>query len=88
MPLSVESLGIAKLLVMGGVLIDVALGAAILYRPTARLACIGMMVTSLAYLALGSMLTPTLWLDPLGPFVKVVPGALLAAVTWVVLEER
>ena len=36
----------------------------------------------------GTVLTPALWLDPLGPFVKILPTTLLAAVTWVVLEER
>ena len=88
LPSSAVSLQIAKLLVLGGIAVDIVLGVAILNRPTARLACIGMIATSIVYLAAGSVLTPALWLDPLGPFVKVLPSTLLAAVTSVVLEER
>jgi hypothetical protein len=43
---------------------------------------------TLVYLAAGSMVTPALWLDPLGPFVKVLPAMMLALVTMAVLEER
>ncbi|MEO8385604.1 MAG: SDR family oxidoreductase [Betaproteobacteria bacterium] len=85
---AVGSIGIAKILVLGGIGVDIVLGATILNRPTARWACIGMIATSIAYLVAGTVLTPALWLDPLGPFLKVLPATLLAAVTWVVLEER
>ena len=88
LPSSVGSLLDAKWFVMAGVAVDIVLGAAILCRPTARWACIGMIATSIVYLVAGSVLTPTLWLDPLGAFVKVLPAMLLAAITWVVLEER
>ena len=88
LPSSVGSFQIAKMLVLGGTTVDILLGAAILNRPTARLACMGMFATSIAYLVAGTVLTPALWLDPLGPFLKVLPAMLLAAVTWVVLEER
>ena len=88
LPSFVISPQIAKLLVVGGIAVDIILGLSILNRPTARLACIGMIATSIAYLVAGSVLTPALWLDPLGPFVKVLPSTLLAAVVWVVLEER
>ncbi len=88
LPASVVSLQIAKMFVQGGIAVDIILGAAILHRSTARLACVGMIATSIVYLVAGSVLTPGLWLDPLGPFVKVLPATLLAAVTWVVLEER
>lgn len=80
--------GLAPLLVIVGALIDVALGIAILVRPVARMACIGMVATSLAYLAAGTLLTPGLWLDPLGPFVKVVPAMMLAVAAAALLEER
>jgi len=88
LPSSVVSLQIAKILVLSGIAVDIVLGAAILNRPTARLTCIGMIAVSISYLVAGTVLTPALWLDPLGPFVKVLPATLLAAVTWVVLEER
>ena len=47
-----------------------------------------MVAVSAGYLAAGTLLTPGLWLDPLGPFVKVVPAALAAVVAAAVLEER
>ena len=80
--------GAAAALVVGGAFIDMLLGMAILYRPLARPACFGMMATCMVYLLAGSVLQPVLWLDPLGPFVKVLPVMMLAAVTMAVLEER
>jgi uncharacterized protein YbjT (DUF2867 family) len=80
--------GLPTMLVIGGAMVDVALGIAVLFRPAARLACIAMVITSVVYLAAGTLLTPQLWLDPLGPFVKVVPAAMLALATAALLEER
>jgi len=78
----------AAQLVIAGAALDVALGIFILFRPIARLACLGMVAASLLYLVAGSVLTPGLWLDPLGPLVKIVPAMALAAVTAALLEER
>jgi len=47
-----------------------------------------MLIVSAAYLAGGTILTPGLWLDPLGPFVKVLPSMVLAGVAIAILEER
>ncbi|WP_106797711.1 SDR family oxidoreductase [Rhizobium sp. H4] len=69
-------------------LIDVALGAAVLVRPLARRALLGMLAVSLAYLAGGSLLEPALWLDPLGPLVKVLPSVLLTLTALATLDER
>lgn len=68
--------------------LDIVLGLAVLYRPWARRALLGMLAVSAAYLAGGTILTPELWLDPLGPFVKVLPSMVLAGVTIAILEER
>ncbi|MCY7387091.1 MAG: DoxX-like family protein, partial [Burkholderiales bacterium] len=75
-------------LVVGGAVIDILLGAAILHRRFAPFACRGMVAVSAVYLVAGSVLTPGIWLDPLGPFVKVLPAMVLAVVTMAVLEER
>ena len=56
-------------------------------RPHWR-ALLGMLAVSAAYLAGGTMLTPGLWLDPLGPFVKVLPSMVLAGLAIAILEER
>lgn len=75
-------------LVLVGSALDVVLGIAVLFRPLARLACLGMIAICFVYLIGGSVLTPSLWLDPLGPFVKILPAAVLALATLALLEER
>ena len=77
-----------ELLVVIGAAIDITVGLAILVRPLARIACWGMAAASVMYLAVGSVVTPGLWLDPLGPFVKVIPSIMLAIATLAMLEER
>jgi hypothetical protein len=80
--------GLAPALVGAGSVTDIALGLAVLVRPWARAACLGMAGLGLAYLALGTILTPWLWADPLGALVKALPGIALALVTAAMLEER
>jgi uncharacterized protein YbjT (DUF2867 family) len=69
-------------------LADIALGLMLLYRPTARMALMGQVGLASAYLLGGSLLEPALWLDPIGPYVKVLPAILLSLVTLAILEER
>lgn len=71
-----------------GGLLDVVLGAGLLYRPLARTACLGMVALSAVYLLASAALTPDLWLDPLGPMLKVLPGMVLAVLTAALLEPR
>jgi hypothetical protein len=47
-----------------------------------------MIALSLAYLANATLLQPGLWLEPLGPLVKVFPSIVLALVALAILEER
>ncbi len=69
-------------------LADIALGLAILWRPLAARACLGMAAVSLIYLAAATAVTPHMWADPLGALVKVLPGLLLALITHQLLQER
>jgi uncharacterized protein YbjT (DUF2867 family) len=78
----------ASSLVIAGAIADILLGLAILFRPSARLACFGMAAVTVLYIAAGSILAPVLWLDPLGPFVKTLPALVLALATAILLEER
>ncbi|MCK0101454.1 SDR family oxidoreductase [Pseudohalocynthiibacter sp. F2068] len=78
----------ATLSVFGGSIVDIMLGLAVLVRPWARKACYGMVVVSIAYFAAGTLLTPDIWGDPLGPFVKVLPGIMLASFVASILEDR
>jgi hypothetical protein len=69
-------------------LLDMALGVLVLVRSGMTLAALGMVATSLLYLVLGSLFAPDLWLDPLGPYLKVLPGIVLALVALAIAEER
>lgn len=81
-------IGFAHLAVFGGALADMILGLGILWRPRARLAALGMIGLSLAYLGGSVLFAPDLWADPLGPMLKVVPGIGLAALVWLMLDAR
>ena len=48
----------------------------------------GVVGASVLYLAAGSVLTPWLWADPLGVFVKVLPAIGLALLLAAMAEER
>lgn len=74
--------------VAGGAVTDIGLGLLILWRGHARLAALGMVAGSLLYLVGGTLLTPHLWSDPLGPLVKVLPGIVLAVVAAQMVDER
>ena len=80
--------GLAAASVYLGAVLDITLGIAVLFRRHARAACLGMIALSLAYLAGGTLVTPDLWADPLGPFVKVLPAMVLAAITTALLDDR
>jgi hypothetical protein len=73
---------------MGGAFADVALGLAMLRRAWCRPAALGMMVLSVAYLMGGTLFAPALWLDPLGPLVKVLPSIVLTLIVWLGVEPR
>lgn len=68
--------------------VDIVLAAAVMYRPWAQRACLGMIAVSAIYLGSATVLTPSFWADPLGPMVKVLPAIMLAWITHTLLEPR
>ncbi|MBB4234337.1 SDR family oxidoreductase [Rhizobium esperanzae] len=78
----------ATTLTLATCLIDAALGTAVLVRPLAKRALLGMLAVSVAYLTGASLLEPALWLDPLGVLVKVLPSILLTLTALATLDER
>jgi hypothetical protein len=80
--------GAAVALTLMTCLIDMLLGATVLVRPFSRQALVGMLAVSLVYLAGACLLEPSLWLDPLGPLVKVLPSVLLTLACLAILDER
>ncbi|MEZ5995247.1 MAG: SDR family oxidoreductase [Hyphomonadaceae bacterium] len=75
-------------IVISGALLDIAVGAAVCVRKTARPAALAGVAVSLCYLGIGTWLAPQLWADPLGPFVKVIPAIALALAFACLIEER
>ena len=69
-------------------LVDIVIALALLLRRTATGACWAMVVVSVVYLISSTVLVPQLWLDPLGPLVKVLPAIVLALVGRAMLESR
>jgi uncharacterized protein YbjT (DUF2867 family) len=74
--------------VMGGGLLDIALGLALAWRRTTRQGLWAAIALSLVYLVAGSLLLPLLWADPLGPLVKVFPILALHLAALAILEDR
>ena len=73
--------------IVGGVL-DIAVGAAIAYRRTARRGLWAALLVSVCYVAAGSLLASRLWADPLGPFLKILPIVVLHLVALAIVEDR
>jgi hypothetical protein len=71
-----------------GSAVDILLGLAVLVRAVLRPALLGMIGVTLVYLVCGTALAPGLWADPLGPFVKAVPGLVLALVALAIAGDR
>lgn len=76
------------LAVYGGALVDILLGIAMLIRRSMSAAALGMIAVTFCYLVAGAIWTPGLWVDPLGPMVKAIPAAVLAAVALAIQDSR
>lgn len=74
--------------VIGGGLVDILLGIAILWRRWCRTAALGMIAVAMSYLLGGLLFAPGLWVDPLGPMIKVLPSIALALIVWLGVEDR
>ncbi|MEM7068034.1 MAG: SDR family oxidoreductase [Pseudomonadota bacterium] len=77
-----------KMFVVATSLLDCVLGLAILFRRFVRPAALGMIGLSLCYFVSATIVSPALWLDPIGPLVKVIPTMLLPICLLAILEER
>lgn len=79
---------VAKVFVASGATIDILIGLMLLFRPTIRSACFASIFIATAYLLASVVVTPELWVDPLGPMVKVFPAIALALILAALAEER
>lgn len=90
--LVLENVGWSHALAIASVLlwavVDIAIAFGLAYRPYAKMACWCAIGVSLFYLAASTLFVPDLWLDPLGPLVKILPSIALALVARIALETR
>jgi uncharacterized protein YbjT (DUF2867 family) len=69
-------------------LLDIAVGLAIAHRRTCRMGLRVGIGVSLFYMAGAAVITPELWVEPLGALVKTGPAIVLMLVALAVLDER
>lgn len=74
--------------VIAGGIADIAIGAALLHRQGARWALRAAIALALAYLAAGTLILPRLWIDPLGPLLKIAPILMLHLMALATLDDR
>ena len=81
-----ENLAVASVLFWA--VVDIGIGIAFAVRKYAHAACWAAIIVSLFYLAASTATVPSLWIDPLGPLVKVLPSIILALVARATLDAR
>jgi hypothetical protein len=69
-------------------LADISVGLAIAFRRTCRAGLVAGIMLSLGYMAGAAVMTPDLWIEPLGALVKTGPAIVLMLVALAVLEDR
>ena len=79
---------LAGLATVAGGLADLAIGVAIAFRRTNGLGLVAALGLSVVYLIVATALVPELWLDPLGPLVKILPVIGLNLFALAVREDR
>ena len=82
------SQGLAVTAAIVGALVDIAVGVGIAFRHTARRALFGALAVSAFYLIAGTLVLPQLWLEPLGPLLKILPIIVLNVVALGLVEDR
>ena len=69
-------------------LMDMSIGVLIAFRRTCAIGLIAGMLLALGYMAGTALLTPDLWIEPLGALVKTVPAIVLMLVALLTLDNR
>jgi uncharacterized protein YbjT (DUF2867 family) len=79
---------LARYGVIAGALADIAIGVGIAMRRTAKLALYGAIAISVFYMVAGTFVLPRLWIDPVGPMLKIWPILALNLVALAIVEDR
>lgn len=73
---------------IGTSLMDMGIGALIAFRRTTAIGLVAGIVASLGYMFGAAILTPDLWIEPLGALVKTGPAIVLMLVALLMLDNR
>jgi hypothetical protein len=73
---------------VGTSLMDMGIGALIAFRRTSAFGLIAGIIASLGYMVGAAILTPDLWIEPLGALVKTCPAVVLMLVALLTLDNR
>ena len=73
---------------VGTSLMDMGIGVLIAFRRTSALGLIAGIIASLGYMFGATILTPDLWIEPLGALVKTCPAIVLMLVALLTLDNR
>lgn len=73
---------------IGTSLMDMSIGALIAFRRTAAIGLVAGIMASLGYMVGAAILTPDLWIEPLGALVKTGPAIVLMLVALLMLDNR
>jgi uncharacterized membrane protein (UPF0136 family) len=73
---------------VGSSVMDMTVGGLIAFRRTSAVGLIAGIVVSLGYMAGAALLTPDLWIEPLGALVKTGPAIVLMIVALLTLDNR
>ena len=79
---------LAKFSVIFWSFIDCTLAFMLIVKRITTWALWGMIMTSLIYMVSAALITPDLWIDPLGPMVKILPAIMLALITRAMMGNR
>jgi uncharacterized protein YbjT (DUF2867 family) len=74
--------------IIAGAIADIAIGLGVVIRVFARPALFAALAVSLFYAVAGTLVLPALWIDPLGPLLKIAPIIALNLVALAILEDR
>jgi uncharacterized protein YbjT (DUF2867 family) len=79
---------LAKVITVASSLADISVGLAIAFRSTCRAGLLAGICVSLSYMIGAAVLTPEMWIEPLGALVKTGPAIVLMVVALALLEGR
>lgn len=82
------SFALAQGVTIGSSLLDISVGLLIAFRRTSRIGLIVGILVSLGYMFGSAVITPELWVEPLGALVKTGPAIVLMLFCLAILDDR